>query len=107
MRNQSWLNVAINQLRRVPRPLSELFARYKWCVALINGKPPTVRAKFKRATDAGVQVFVSSVALFDLWYGIAKSSRREFNRKPRSILEDGSPGTQTVKRFSASSDGKK
>jgi tRNA(fMet)-specific endonuclease VapC len=51
------------------------------CIALINGKPPSVRAKFKRATDAGVQVFVSSVALFELWYGVAKSSRREFNRK--------------------------
>jgi tRNA(fMet)-specific endonuclease VapC len=51
------------------------------CIALINGKPPSVRAKFKRATDAGGQLFVSSVALFELWYGVAKSSRREFNRR--------------------------
>jgi tRNA(fMet)-specific endonuclease VapC len=51
------------------------------CIALINGNPPSVRAKFKRATDAGAQVFVSSVALFELWYGVAKSSRREFNKK--------------------------
>jgi tRNA(fMet)-specific endonuclease VapC len=48
---------------------------------LINGKPPSVRAKFQKATDKGAQVFVSSVAAFELWYGVAKSSRREFNRK--------------------------
>jgi tRNA(fMet)-specific endonuclease VapC len=51
------------------------------CIALINGKPPLVRAKFQKAADAGAQVFVSSVALFELWYGVAKSSRREFNKK--------------------------
>jgi len=37
------------------------------CIALINGKPPSVRAKFQKATDAGAQVFVSCVALFGLW----------------------------------------
>ena len=51
------------------------------CIALINGKPPLVRAKFQKAADAGAQVFVSSMALFELWYGVAKSSRREFNKK--------------------------
>jgi tRNA(fMet)-specific endonuclease VapC len=51
------------------------------CIALINGKPPSVRAKFQKAADAGAQVFVSSVALFELWYGVAKSSRRELNKK--------------------------
>src|SRR6201993_1689037 len=51
------------------------------CIALINGKPPLVRAKFQKAADAGARVFVSSIALFELWYGVAKSSRREFNKK--------------------------
>jgi tRNA(fMet)-specific endonuclease VapC len=51
------------------------------CIALINGKPPSVRAKFQKAADAGAQVFVSPIALFELWYGVAKSSRREFNKK--------------------------
>ena len=51
------------------------------CIALINGKPPAVRGKFKKATDGGGQVFVSSIALSELWYGVAKSSRREFNEK--------------------------
>jgi tRNA(fMet)-specific endonuclease VapC len=51
------------------------------CIALINGNPPSVRAKFGKATDLGGQVFVSSIALFELWYGVAKSSRRDFNKK--------------------------
>jgi tRNA(fMet)-specific endonuclease VapC len=56
------------------------------CIALINGKPPLVRAKFQKAADAGAQVFVSSIALFELWYGVAKSSRREFNKKRLEIF---------------------
>lgn len=51
------------------------------CIALINGNPPSVRAKFRKATDLGGQVFVSSIALFELWYGVAKGSRRDFNKK--------------------------
>jgi tRNA(fMet)-specific endonuclease VapC len=56
------------------------------CIALINGKPPAVRAKFQKASDAGAQVFVSSIALFELWYGVAKSLRREFNRKRLEVF---------------------
>lgn len=51
------------------------------CIALINGRPPSVRARFQAATNRGAKVFVSSIAAFELWYGVAKSSRREFNRK--------------------------
>jgi tRNA(fMet)-specific endonuclease VapC len=51
------------------------------CIALINGSPPSIRAKFQKATDKGAKVFVSSVAAFELWYGVAKSSRRESSRK--------------------------
>ena len=53
----------------------------KTCIALINGNPPSVRAKFQSATDKGAKIFVSSIAAFELWYGVAKSSRREFIRK--------------------------
>jgi tRNA(fMet)-specific endonuclease VapC len=38
-------------------------------------------AKFRKATDLGGQVFVSSIALFELSHGVAKSSRRDFNKK--------------------------
>jgi tRNA(fMet)-specific endonuclease VapC len=51
------------------------------CIALINGNPPSVPGKFRKATDLGGQVFVSSIALFELWHGVAKRSRRGFNKK--------------------------
>ena len=51
------------------------------CIALINGQPATVRARMDKATAAGGQVLVSSIAVFELWYGVGKSTRQEFNRK--------------------------
>lgn len=49
------------------------------CIALINGKPASVRNRLQKAATGDSQVFVSSVALFELWYGVAKSAREEFN----------------------------
>ena len=51
------------------------------CIAVINGHPPTVRTKMQKAVSSGSRVMVSSVALFELWYGVAKSTRQDFNRK--------------------------
>lgn len=51
------------------------------CIAVINGHPATVRARIQKATAAGDQVLVSSVAVFELWYGVARSAKQEFNRK--------------------------
>ena len=51
------------------------------CIALINGDPAAVRTRMQRATAAGARVLVSSVAVFELWYGVAKSRRQDFNRK--------------------------
>jgi tRNA(fMet)-specific endonuclease VapC len=51
------------------------------CIALISGTPPSVRSKFRKAIGTGSDVLVSSMALFELWYGVAKSSRRDFNKK--------------------------
>jgi tRNA(fMet)-specific endonuclease VapC len=51
------------------------------CIALINDKPPAVRARFQRALNSGADVLVSTIVIFELWYGVAKSSRREANAK--------------------------
>jgi tRNA(fMet)-specific endonuclease VapC len=51
------------------------------CIALINGQPATVRVRMQKATATGDHVLVSSVATFELWYGVAKSTKQEFNRK--------------------------
>ncbi len=49
------------------------------CIALINGKPTKVRARFQRAIAAGAVVNVSTVVAFELWYGVEKSEQREAN----------------------------
>jgi tRNA(fMet)-specific endonuclease VapC len=51
------------------------------CIAVINGRPASVRARLRKLLDAAAQVFVPTVAAFELWYGVAKSSRREANAK--------------------------
>lgn len=51
------------------------------CIALINGAPATVRARFQKVTAGGAKIFVPSVVAFELWYGVSKSSREEFNTK--------------------------
>jgi tRNA(fMet)-specific endonuclease VapC len=49
------------------------------CIALINGSSLPVRRRFKEALAAGSVVCVSTVALHELWYGVAKSARRDYN----------------------------
>jgi len=56
------------------------------CIALINGKPALVRARFQKVTAASAKVFVSSVVAFELWYGVSKSSSEEFNTKRLRIF---------------------
>jgi tRNA(fMet)-specific endonuclease VapC len=51
------------------------------CIALINNSPPAVRARFQRAIDSRADILVSSIVIFELWYGVAKSSRPEANAK--------------------------
>ena len=36
--------------------------------------------------DDGNEVFVPAIALFELWYGVAKSSRQDFNRKKLEVF---------------------
>ena len=51
------------------------------CIALINEKPLSVRARFDKAVGEGADVHVSSVAVFELWYGVSKSLRRDLNTR--------------------------
>jgi len=49
------------------------------CIALINGTPPNVRPRLEQALKDGASVAVSAVVAFELWYGAAKSARRQAN----------------------------
>jgi tRNA(fMet)-specific endonuclease VapC len=51
------------------------------CIALINGTPRDVRRRFQRAIAKEATVLVSSVVAFELWYGCAKSQRKEANTR--------------------------
>jgi len=51
------------------------------CIALINGTPPNVRPRLEQALKDGASVAVSAVVAFELWYGAAKSTRRQANRQ--------------------------
>ena len=59
------------------------------CVALINGKPAAVRSHFQKAISAGAEIYVSAVVLFELWYGVAKSSRPDFNEQRLQLFLSG------------------
>lgn len=47
------------------------------CVAILRGKPDSVRIHAEKAVRNGAQLLISSVALHELWYGVSKSSRVE------------------------------
>src|SRR3989442_7574943 len=49
------------------------------CIALINGTPKEVRRRLQRAVNKDATMLVSPVVAFELWYGVAKSERKEAN----------------------------
>jgi tRNA(fMet)-specific endonuclease VapC len=49
------------------------------CIALINGSSVPVRRRFKQVLAEGAVVCVSTVAIHELWFGVAKSQRRDYN----------------------------
>jgi len=49
------------------------------CIALINGNEASVRRRFQRAVARESVILLSSAVVFELWYGVAKSQRKENN----------------------------
>jgi tRNA(fMet)-specific endonuclease VapC len=49
------------------------------CIALITGTEINVRRRFKRAVARESVILLSSIVAFELWYGVAKSQRRDSN----------------------------
>ena len=49
------------------------------CIALINGHEANVRRRFQRAVARESVMRLSSIVAFELWYGVAKSERKEGN----------------------------
>src|ERR1700738_5215721 len=49
------------------------------CIGLINRTSEPVRRRVSTAAASGGQVWGSSVAVYELWYGVAKSAQTEAN----------------------------
>jgi tRNA(fMet)-specific endonuclease VapC len=47
----------------------------------MNESPASVRARFNVEIGKGSMAHVSSVTVFEFWYGISKSKRRDFNAR--------------------------
>jgi tRNA(fMet)-specific endonuclease VapC len=58
-------------------------------VALLRDKPAQVRQRYRQAQAAGDHLALSSVVLFELWYGVAKSSQVPDNTERLRILLSG------------------
>jgi tRNA(fMet)-specific endonuclease VapC len=58
-------------------------------VALLRNKPAKVRDRYREAEASGEHLALSSVVLFELWYGVAKSSQVPENTERMRILLSG------------------
>jgi tRNA(fMet)-specific endonuclease VapC len=58
-------------------------------IALLKNQPPGVRSRLRRAASRGAAVTVSSVVLYELWYGVARSERRRENAERLRIFLSG------------------
>jgi tRNA(fMet)-specific endonuclease VapC len=58
-------------------------------VALLRNRPVKVRERYREAEASGDYLALSSVVLFELWYGMAKSSQVPENTERLRILLSG------------------
>ena len=58
-------------------------------VALVRNKPAIVRERFRGVVSEGGLIIVSSVVLFELWYGVARSDRRQENTERLRVFLSG------------------
>lgn len=58
-------------------------------VALLRNKPTKVRERYREVQASGDYLALSSVVLFELWYGVAKSTQVSENTQRLQILLSG------------------
>ena len=61
-------------------------------IALLKTQPNTVRKQLRRAAAKGASLRVSSVVLFELWVGVARSERRRENTERLRVFLSGTIG---------------
>jgi len=65
-------------------------------IAVLKNTPASVRTRLERVSKKGGSISVSSVVLFELWYGVARSERRLENAERLQVFLS---GTIEVVRF--------
>jgi tRNA(fMet)-specific endonuclease VapC len=58
-------------------------------VALLRNRPASVRERYQKAEASGDYLAISSVVLFELWYGVEKNDRVQENTERLRILLSG------------------
>jgi tRNA(fMet)-specific endonuclease VapC len=56
------------------------------CIAVLNQKSPQIEARVVKELREKSELSVSSVSAFELWYGVAKSFRRESNSQKLTMF---------------------
>lgn len=61
-------------------------------VAVLKNRPAEVRERLRHAKADGADLVVSSIVLFELWYGVARSRHRSENAKRLRLFLAGDIG---------------
>lgn len=63
-----------------------IFLDTNTCVAILNDRPPIVRARARTVGHGGERLHVPAIVAFELWFGVAKSSRAAESRQALAAL---------------------
>jgi tRNA(fMet)-specific endonuclease VapC len=58
-------------------------------IAVLKEQPPIVRNRLKRLVSRGGSIGVSTLVLYELWYGVARSQRRRENAERLRVFLSG------------------
>jgi tRNA(fMet)-specific endonuclease VapC len=58
-------------------------------IALLKDRPAGMRSRLQRVVSRGASIAVSSVVLYELWYGVARSGRRAENAERLRVFLSG------------------
>jgi tRNA(fMet)-specific endonuclease VapC len=58
-------------------------------IALLKDEPAVFRKRLRRAVSRGAAIAVSSIVLYELWYGVARSARRRENAERLRVFLSG------------------
>lgn len=76
-------------------------------IALLNNRPAIVRERLRRVAKrrGSITLAVSAVALFELWYGVARSEHRRENAERLRVFLSGNIGIVPFEQEDASTAG--